>query len=70
MAIISNTNYSNDTASPANHPIVIGVDSGYGNMKTAHTVFPTGIIRHPGEPIFKNELLYFEGNYYTVGEGH
>ena len=70
MAIISNTNYSNDTASPTNHPIVIGVDSGYGNMKTAHTVFPTGIIKHPGEPIFKNELLLFEGNYYTIGEGH
>ena len=63
MAIISNTNYSNDTASLANHPIVIGVDSGYGNMKTAHTVFPTGIIHHIGEPVFKNDLLFYEGDY-------
>ena len=40
------------------------------NMKTAHTIFPTGIIRHDREPVFKNELLYFDGKYYTVGEGH
>ena len=66
MAIITNTNYN----SPVNHPIIIGVDNGYGNMKTAHTVFPTGIIHHTGEPIFKNELLIFEGKYYTVGQGH
>ncbi len=67
MAIINNTNYTNTTAT---QPIVIGVDNGYGNMKTAHTVFPTGIIHHAGEPIFKRELLFYEGNYYTIGEGH
>jgi len=70
MAIISNTNYTNDTGTTTSNPIVIGVDSGYGNMKTAHAVFPTGIIKHPGEPVFKNDLLFFEGNYYTIGEGH
>jgi len=67
MAIINNANYTSTTT---NQPIVIGVDSGYGNMKTAHTVFPTGIIHHTGEPIFKRELLLYEGNYYTIGEGH
>ncbi len=68
MAIISNTNYTNMLNN--NTPIIIGVDNGYGNMKTAHTVFPTGILHHTGEPVFKNELLIYEGNYYTVGEGH
>ena len=67
MAIINNTEYTNKTLTP---PMVIGVDSGYGNMKTAHTVFPTGIIHHIGEPIFKNDLLFYEGNYYTIGDGH
>jgi plasmid segregation protein ParM len=66
MAIISNTNYTNTSSSP----IIIGVDNGYGNMKTAHTVFPTGILHHAGEPVFKNDLLFYEGKYYTVGEGH
>ena len=66
MAIISNTNYTNMSGSP----IIIGVDNGYGNMKTAHTVFPTGILHHAGEPVFKNDLLVYEGKYYTVGEGH
>jgi plasmid segregation protein ParM len=66
MAIISNTNYTNTSSSP----IIIGVDNGYGNMKTAHTVFPTGILHHTGEPVFKSDLLVYEGKYYTVGEGH
>ena len=57
MAIISNTNYTNTSSSP----IIIGVDNGYGNMKTAHTVFPTGILHHTGEPVFKNDLLFYEG---------
>ena len=28
-----------------NGTIILGVDNGYGNVKTAHRVFPTGIIR-------------------------
>ena len=27
-----------------NGTIILGVDNGYGNVKTAHRVFPTGII--------------------------
>ena len=59
MAIINNAEYTNNALT---QPMVIGVDSGYGNMKTAHTVFPTGIIHHIGEPVFKNDLLFYEGN--------
>ena len=53
-----------------NNPIIIGIDHGYGNIKTAHTCFPTGVTAHDKEPTFKNDLLIYEGGYYTIGEGH
>ena len=49
---------------------IIGLDHGYGNVKTAHCCFPTGVIHHKTEPTFKSNLLIFEGKYYTIGEGH
>ena len=50
--------------------IIIGVDSGYGNTKTAHFCFPTAVIAHDREPIFKMNLLVYKDRYYTIGEGH
>ena len=51
-------------------PVVIGVDTGYGNIKTANTCFPTGVTAWDTEPTFKNDLLIYEGRYYTIGSGH
>lgn len=45
-----------------NNPIIIGIDHGYGNIKTAHTCFRTGVTVHDREPTFKNDLLIFNGN--------
>ena len=50
-------------------PVVIGVDHGYGNIKTANVCFPTGITAWDTEPTFKNDLLVYEGRYYTIGNG-
>ena len=47
-------------------PIVLGVDQGYGNMKTANTVFPTGIIHHPETPPYKEDLLIFKDTYQSA----
>ena len=49
---------------------IIAVDQGYGNMKTASTVTPTGITAYPSEPIFSGGILEYKGTYYRVGEGH
>ena len=49
---------------------ILGVDHRYGNIKTAHTCFPAGVIAHDREPTFKNNLLVYDGRYYSVGEGH
>lgn len=53
-----------------NRPIVIGIDHGFGQIKTAHTCFKTGVTAHDREPTFKNDLLIYEGRYYTIGEEH
>ena len=50
--------------------IIIGVDHGYGNIKTANHIFKTGVIKHDTEPPFTRNMLVYNGKYYTIGEGH
>ena len=49
---------------------IIGIDHGYGNIKTANTVTPTGINSYSAEPIFQDNILEYNGRYYRFGEGH
>lgn len=49
---------------------IIGVDHGYGNIKTANTVTPTGVSAYETEPIFSGNILKYGGMYYRIGEGH
>ena len=49
---------------------IIAVDHGYGNIKTANTVTPTGITAYETEPIFTGNMLDYNGTYYRIGEGH
>ena len=49
---------------------IIGVDHGYGNIKTANTVTPTGVTAYETEPIFSGNILEYGGMYYRIGEGH
>lgn len=53
-----------------NNTIIIGIDHGYGNMKTANCCFPTGLIAYNCEPLFTKELLVYNGKYYLIGEEH
>ena len=50
--------------------MVIGIDHGYGNMKTATRCFPSGVARYDKEPIFQNNLLVYNDMYYQIGEEH
>lgn len=52
-----------------NKPI-IGIDHGYGNMKTANCCFPTGVISYDREPTFKENMLVWNGKYYLIGVEH
>ena len=46
-----------------NDTLIIAVDHGYGNMKTANHCFPSGILVQEGEPTFLDNVLYYEGRY-------
>ena len=50
--------------------VIIGIDHGYGNIKTANHCFPTGITAHDSEPLFTKDMLVYNGKYYLIGEGH
>ena len=47
----------------------IGIDHGYGNMKTANFCFPTGITAYDHEPLFTADMLVYGGRYYLIGGG-
>ncbi len=49
---------------------VIGIDHGYGNMKTANCCFLTGVMKSETEPIFTTNLLKWNNMYYSIGVGH
>ena len=49
---------------------IIGIDHGYGNIKTANTVTPTGVNIFDTEPTFEGNVLFYDGQYYRFGEGH
>ena len=51
-------------------PVIIGIDHGYGNIKTAHAVFKTGVTAYDKEPTFKSNMLVYDGRYYIIGDEH
>ena len=53
-----------------NNKIIIGIDHGYGNIKTANHCFKTGITSYDNEPPFTKDMLIYNGKYYLIGEGH
>ena len=53
-----------------NNTKIIGIDHGYGNMKTANCCFPTGITDFEHEPLFTADMLVYGGRYFIIGEGH
>ena len=50
--------------------LIIGVDAGYGNMKTAACAFPTGLTAYQERPYFTENLLIYNDRFYIIGSGH
>ena len=50
------------------NPIVIGIDHGNGNMKTARTCFPCGFKMQETEPssLFAKDVIEYKGVYYSL----
>ncbi len=53
-----------------NEIYIIGIDHGYGNIKTANSCFPTGVMKSDTEPTFITDLLIYDGIYYSISVGH
>lgn len=53
-----------------NGKILIGIDHGYGNMKTRHTVFKSGVKCYASEPAIASNVLEYDGKFYVIGESH
>ena len=54
----------------SHEPIIIGIDHGYGNIKTAHYCFKTGVTSYDHEPLFRRNMLVHDGHYYIIGDEH
>ncbi len=54
----------------SNIRIIIGVDHGYGNMKTAHKAFRTGVECMDEEPIVSKNFVKYKDKFYVIGESH
>ena len=61
------TNTSNNTK---NSIVVIGIDHGYGNIKTANTCFRAGVTAYDKEPFFIIGSLQYNGKWYGISEEH
>lgn len=53
-----------------NGKILLGIDHGYGNMKTRHAVFKSGVKCYTTEPAIASNVLVYDGKYYVIGESH
>ena len=51
-------------------PIIIGIDHGYGNIKTAHKIFLTGADRLHGGAIINEHILSYQDEQWVIGENH
>ena len=47
--------------------VIIGVDHGWSQMKTAEAVFSSGVEEILSEPAFFDDVLEYGGKYYKVG---
>ena len=44
-----------------NGTLILGIDHGYGNIKTAHRVFPTALIKSEKAPTFMTDISTLSG---------
>lgn len=50
------------------HVVVIGIDHGNGNMKTASSIFPYGFKKQEAKPseLFSQDILKYKGGFYSL----
>ncbi len=53
-----------------NGTAVIGIDHGYGNIKTANTITPTGVTAYDTKPVFEGNILFYDNTFYKISDVH
>lgn len=48
---------------------IIGLDNGYGNIKTANGIFPASVTCCEAEPAHAQDVLVYDGKYYVTVRG-
>ncbi|SKA60972.1 plasmid segregation protein ParM [Eubacterium uniforme] len=51
-----------------NEKTYIGIDHGYGFMKTSKTIFKSGIKEQPIEPPFSDDILIYDNRVFVIGQ--
>ena len=46
-----------------NGAMIIGVDNGYGNMKTARRCFKTALVKYDSAPVLSRDYLEYDGKF-------
>ena len=64
--MLTNTNNTNGNTTK-NPTVVIGINHGYGNIKTANTCFRAGVTAYDKEPYFIIGSLQYNGKWYVKG---
>jgi len=49
---------------------IIGIDHGFGQMKTRYNTFRSGVITRETEPPVGGDILILDGKYHIIGEKH
>ena len=65
-----NTRMNNLIETSADPVVILGIDHGFGNIKTAHACFRAGVTACNHDPTFRSNLLVHQGRCYIIGEEH
>ena len=70
MNAMNNTGEASATEADISPVVILGIDHGFGNIKTAHTCFRAGVTACAREPTFRSNLLVYRGRCYIIGDEH
>lgn len=50
--------------------LILGIDHGFGNIKTVNTVFSNSVVEKTEEPIMSSDYLSYDDKFYVLNESH
>ncbi len=50
--------------------VILGIDHGFGNIKTVNTIFSNSVTEKKEEPMMSSDYLFYDRKYYVLNESH